>query len=86
MDNLDQALFSCEIELDNDIKDYKLEIPSKILVKGFYKLNCIIYHPAVTQYDVVSDCCSFSIIDNVERFSHLETFDIGKVYVPHKWQ
>lgn len=86
MDNLDQALFSCEIELENDIKDYKLEIPSRILVKGFYKLNCIIYHPAVAQYDVVSDCCSFSIIDNIEKFSHLETFDIGKVYIPHKWQ
>jgi lipopolysaccharide transport system ATP-binding protein len=86
MDNLEQALFSCEIELDYDRKEYNLSIPSKTLVKGFYKLSCIIYHPAVVQHDIINECCDFSIIDNVKEFAHLETFDIGKVYISHNWQ
>lgn len=86
MDNLDQALFSCEIELEYGKEEYLLQIPSKTLVKGFYKLNCILYHPAVAQHDVVNDCCNFVIIDNIKEFTHLETFDIGKVYISHKWQ
>ncbi|RYJ50874.1 ATP-binding cassette domain-containing protein [Flavobacterium petrolei] len=86
MDNLEQALFSCEIELNYNKNIYTLDIPSKVLVKGFYKLNCIIYHPAVVQHDVINDCCSFAVTDNVKEFAHLETFDIGKVYIPHNWQ
>ena len=63
-----------------------MSIPSKTLVKGFYKLNCIIYHPAVAQYDIVKECCNFGIIDNIKEFGHLETFDIGKVYISHNWR
>ncbi len=85
LDNLEQVLFSCETELDYNKKKYVLSLPSKTLVKGYYKLNCIIYHPAVSQYDVVSDCCNFSILDNIKDFGHLETFDIGKVYISHNW-
>jgi lipopolysaccharide transport system ATP-binding protein len=85
MDNLDQALFSCEVELNNSKNIYILDVPGKVLVKGFYKLNCIIYHPAVVQHDVINDCCNFAVIDNKEEFAHLETFDIGKVYISHNW-
>lgn len=86
LDDLEQTLFSCEIALETNRKEYSLELPGKFLVKGTYKINCIIYHPAVMQHDVVRGFCSFTIIDNIEEFSHLETFNIGKVYVPHKWQ
>ncbi len=86
MDNLDQALFSCEIELTHGRKDYTLIIPNRTLVKGYYKLNVIIYHPAVIQYDVIESCCNFTIIDTIKEFTHLETFDIGKVYIPNKWK
>lgn len=85
MDNLEQVLFSCEVELDYNKKVYVLNLPNKTLVRGFYKLNCILYHPAVVQHDIVNDCCSFNIIDNIKEFSHLETFDIGKVYISHNW-
>ncbi|PWA09935.1 ABC transporter ATP-binding protein [Flavobacterium laiguense] len=84
-DDLDQALFSSEIELKRDKSLYNLVIPKFTLVKGFYKLNCIVYHPAITQYDVIDSCCNFSIINNRPDFSHLETFDIGKVYSQTKW-
>ena len=85
IDNLDQALFSCEIELTHGRKDYILTIPNKTLVKGYYKLNVIIYHPAIIQYDIIESCCNFTIIDNLKEFAHLEKFDIGKVYLPNKW-
>lgn len=86
LDNFDQTLFSCEIELVSGRNIYELELPSKTLVKGSYKINSIIYHPAVTKHDVVYGCCNFFIIDNTEEFSHLENFNIGKLYIPHKWQ
>ncbi len=86
MDTFEQVLFSTEIELGLNKTDYKLTIPKKTLVKGNYKLNCIIYHPAVTQYDNVTECCNFNIIDNIKEFSHLETFDIGKVYISNNWK
>jgi lipopolysaccharide transport system ATP-binding protein len=85
MDNLEQPIFSCEVELEYSRSQYTLTIPSETLVKGFYKLNCIIYHPAVVQYDIVDVCCNFVVIDNIKKFSHLETFDIGKVYISHNW-
>lgn len=86
MDSLNQVLFSCEVEIKIGKKEYFLQIDSKTLVKGFYKINCIIYQPAVAKHDEVDNCCNFAIIDNIKAFSHLETFDIGKVYIPHKWQ
>lgn len=85
LDDLELVLFSAEIELKIDKKEYHLVIPSETLVKGNYKLNCIIYHPAIAQYDNVARCCNFSIIDNISIFSHLETFDIGKVYLKQQW-
>lgn len=85
MDHFNQAIFSCETEIFLEKKQYLLSIPKHTLVKGSYKINCIIYHPAVMQHDVVEECCHFTIIDNIQPFAHLETFNIGKVYIPHKW-
>ena len=85
MDDLDQVLFSCEINIRYEKNNYKLTIPKKTLVKGNYKLNCIIYHPAVFQYDNVN-CCNFSILDNINEFAHLESFDIGNLYINQIWE
>lgn len=85
LDDLDQVLFSSEIELNIDKVNYNLIIPRFTLVKGYYKLSCIIYHPAITQYDIVEACCVFSVINNKPEFSHLETFDIGKMYSFTEW-
>lgn len=84
MDELDNVLTSAEIIVNNG-KKFKLSYPSSTFVKGNYKLNCIVYHPAVAQYDNVSDCCFFSILDNKKGFSHLETFDIGRIYTNSNW-
>ncbi|MEC4050899.1 ABC transporter ATP-binding protein [Flavobacterium sp. SUN046] len=85
LDDLEIVLFSAEVALDINKLEYQLIIPKGTLVKGNYKLNCIIYHPAIAQYDNVARCCNFSVIDNIAAFSHLESFDIGKVYLNQKW-
>ena len=85
LDEFEQVLFSCEIGLNFRKEKYFLSIPCNTLVKGYYQLNCIIYQPAVCQYDNISNCCGFEIINNNEQFSHLEKFDIGKLYVPKNW-
>jgi lipopolysaccharide transport system ATP-binding protein len=81
-----QYLFSSEISLRPDKANYQLTIPPNTLTKGVYSLSCIIYKPAIAQYDNVDDCCSFSVINNNEIFSHLEGFNIGSVYKKTLWE
>lgn len=77
----EEVVLTCiERKLDSKKDVYQLSIPSSYLVKGRYKLNMIIYQPAVTQYDHVSECCSFEVLDNIPQFAHLERFNIGKTY------
>lgn len=86
LDDLDQVIFSTEVELNKAKTEYYLTIPGRTLVKGNFKINSIIYHPAIIQYENVMECLNIEIIDNISEFSHLETFDIGKVYLPLTWQ
>lgn len=85
LDDLDQVIFSSEIELSKNKTEYQLTIPGRTLVKGNFKINSILYHPAIIQYENVLECLNIEIIDNISEFSHLETFDIGKVYIPLIW-
>ena len=85
VDEMDQVIGSTETKLVDEKNKYVFVLPENILVKGRYKLNCIIYQPAVAQYDNVQECCHFEILDNNKQFSHLETFDIGKAYIPQNW-
>lgn len=86
MDSSEQVIFSSEKEIDFNHKTMIFSIPKHTLVKGDYHINFIIYHPAVTQYDNVIGYCSFSVLNNIPEFAHLETFDIGKVYVRTNWE
>ncbi|PIB30145.1 hypothetical protein BFP78_13890 [Gaetbulibacter sp. 5U11] len=85
LDNVDQVIFTCETDIKHDQSKYTFTIPKQTLVKGNYKINVIIYQPAVMQYDNVKECCEFNILDNIKEFAHLEKFDIGKMYVPKTW-
>lgn len=85
LDEMEQVIGSSEINLKEGKHEYVFVLQNNVLTKGQYKLNCIIYHPAVAQYDNVPECCHFEILDNNLQFSHLETFDIGKVYIPQNW-
>lgn len=77
----EEVVLTCiERKLDSKKDVYQFSIPSSYLVKGRYKLNMIIYQPAVTQYDHISECCSFEVLDNIPQFAHLERFNIGKTY------
>jgi lipopolysaccharide transport system ATP-binding protein len=85
LDNLEQTIFSTEIELDFNFRNYILEVPPFTFTKGYFPVNAILYHPAVAQYDNVHSCCQFNILDNAPVFAHLEGFDIGKIYVNLVW-
>ncbi|TBN03588.1 ABC transporter ATP-binding protein [Hyunsoonleella flava] len=84
LNKLDQVVLTCEAPL-KEKNIYEFKIPSGTLVKGNYKLNCIIYQPAVSQYDNVQECCEFQVLDNIKEYAHLEKFDIGNMYVPKNW-
>ena len=85
VDEMDQIIGSAETNIKDGKSEYSFILANNILTKGRYKLNVIIYHPAVVQYDNVAECCHFEILDNNEQFAHLETFNIGNVYFPQTW-
>ena len=82
LDDHEAPLTSFESKLDKE--SYKLSIPSNYLKKGNYSINVILYQPAVEVYDEVN-CCNFRIINNNEVYSHLETFNSGKIYSNESW-
>ena len=83
-DQLLRKIFANEINIENGT--YTLKLDGRILSKGAYSLNCILYTPAVTQYDFIEECCNFNIIDTDESFAHLEGFDYGVVINKGKWE
>lgn len=80
LDSNESVITSVEKLLKEESKEMNLLISENLLTKGCYKINIIIYQPGVAQYDNVNTCCDFEILENKSNFSHLETFDIGKVY------
>lgn len=86
LDSEENVLGSSEIELKTEKDIYSYTLKQNTLVKGLYKINCIIYQPAVNQFDNVLECCNFEVLDNNSQFSHLETFDIGNMYLSNNWK
>lgn len=85
INSIDQIVFSSQIQLIKNVYNYKLRVKENTFVKGDYKINVIIYHPGVFQYDSVNDICYFSVLNNNEEFYALESFDIGNVYLEQEW-
>lgn len=85
MDSDEQVLFSTQVPIQNNKNNYKLIIQDESLVKGNYSLSIYLYTPGSAPYDVVDSCCAFTILNNNKEFAHLETFNIGKVYISTNW-
>ena len=82
----EQVIGSSEIKISSNKSEYTYTIPDNTLTKGRYKINAIIYRPAIAQFDNVQDCLTFEILDNNSKFAHLETFDIGDIYLSDSWE
>lgn len=82
LDEHENVLTSFERVLDKN--NFTLSIPPDYLKKGNYSINIILYQPAVEVYDEVS-CCNFRILNNNKTYSHLETFNTGKIYSEEAW-
>jgi len=78
------VLFCDETNIISNKKEYVLKVAPLTFMKGVYSLNCIIYEPAIAQYDNINGC-DFSIINNTPEFVHLEGFDIGNISIKNKW-
>jgi lipopolysaccharide transport system ATP-binding protein len=83
-DDIQRKIFANETNVEAGV--LSLQLPGKVLVKGSYSLNCIIYTPASAQYDVIEECCNFNIVDTAPAFSHLEGFDYGIVINQGNWK
>ncbi len=84
-DKEEQVVGATEVKIKSHEKRYSYTLPANLLTKGRYSLNVVLYQPAVIQFDVVETCLTFEITDNNEQLAHLETFNIGNVYLPNTW-
>jgi len=85
-DQENQIVGATEVVVVGDKLNYSYQIPANFLTKGHYSINFILYNPGVAQFDLVEECCNFEILDNNSLFSHLESFNIGNVYLPNNWK
>lgn len=85
LDDFNRSLCTSESKVSNDKSTYQYTIPKETLVKGNYKLNCVLHQSGVTLIDRVNECCSFVILNNNNDFLHLERYDLGKFYVSQNW-
>ncbi len=85
LDKHKRKIFSAETKI-KDKNKFCLFIKPVFLTRGFYSIQTIIYRPAITQYEVIEDICSFEVIDGGSKFSHLETFDYGCVFGQYSWK
>ena len=82
-DELKRKIFATETYIKSTT--LPLIIQGGQLTRGRYSLSCIIYIPAVAQFDKIDDCCSFTIIDGGSKFTHLDSFDYGTVFAKTTW-
>jgi lipopolysaccharide transport system ATP-binding protein len=84
LDRNKREIFSAERKIADKTTSI-LEINSNFLTRGTYSIQAIIYKPAVTQYDNVSDVCIFDVFDAGSHFAHLDKFNYGCVFGNYKW-
>ncbi len=82
-DELKRKIFASETYIKSTT--LPLIIKGGQLTRGRYSLSCIIYIPAVAQFDKIDDCCLFTIIDGGSEFAHLDSFDYGTVFAKTTW-
>lgn len=84
LDATKRKISSAETNLTGS--EVNLKIKAKFLTRGQYSISTIIYIPAIAQYDVIEDCCSFILVDTGSEFYHLETFNYGVVFGNFSWE
>lgn len=82
IDEYESILTSFESHITKE--HFQLTLPSNYLKKGSFKINIILYQPAVTVYEDIT-CCNFNIIENNAKYAHLESFNVGKIYSTESW-
>jgi lipopolysaccharide transport system ATP-binding protein len=83
LDQFKNRIAASEASITDTNMTLKLKAP--FLTRGNYSLTCIIYTPAVSQFDLIEECCNFEIIDGGSPFSHLADFDYGRTFGPFVW-
>lgn len=81
----EQVVCSQEIGLQATYTNYSFNFNDNIFTKGQYYINTIIYQPGIHQIENIGSLITFNILNNNEQFAHLETFDIGSVYLKNDW-
>lgn len=83
--NEEQIIATQEVKIKTTIEVYHFSIPQSFLTKGHYFINIIIYNPGIEQIENIENVLSFEVLNNPSQFDHLETFNIGNIYLNENW-
>jgi len=74
-----QARLSSFDMVINDQTDIIVQIDKNFLARSYYSFMTHIYQPGIAPYEVLSGICNFEVVNSYPMFTHLDTFDYGRV-------
>ena len=78
LDRGQTRLSSFDIVINGDT-DFTIQVDKDFLARGYYSFMTHIYQPGIAPYEVNTGICHFEIINSYSMFTHLETFDYGRI-------
>ena len=63
----------------NDRTEITIQTDKEFLARGHYSFMTHIYQPGIAPYEVKSSICHFDVINSYSMFTHLDTFDYGRI-------
>jgi hypothetical protein len=63
-----------------------VEVPNRTLLSGVYYVDIALFVPKLTNFDYVTDACTFEIEDIKSELALYNGSDIGNVMIKCKWQ
>lgn len=91
LDKWHQKIFTDTIKLEQQQLEkgessYMVTLPARTLLSGVYYIDVALFVPRLSNFDYVSDACTFEIEDVHSELSIYSGADIGNVMVKCKWQ
>ena len=85
-DSQQNRVFSAEVQVKENKKNYYLVIEPQFLSAGSYSITSFIHIPQLFRYDELSNVCHFDVIDTGSQFVIHGGYHHGVVYGKFEWK
>ena len=78
LDRSQARLSSLDLTLNGE-SDITIQVDKNFLARGYYSFMTHVYQPGIAPYEVISGICHFEVVNSFQMFTHLDTFDYGRI-------